>query len=75
MFFVLLRKYSEIADSMQVKGRPYRHSELADTWLNQARGAGKSHLRSPVLEELLAQAEQYLWGGHEMDQVCSGLSS
>ncbi|CAM6090958.1 unnamed protein product [Calypogeia fissa] len=53
----------------KVKGRPYKHSELADSWLIQARGAGKSHLRSPVLEELLTQAEQFLWGGHDMDQV------
>jgi histone demethylase JARID1 len=53
----------------KVKGRPYKHSELAETWLTQARAAGKSHSRSPVLEDLLTQADQFLWAGHEMDPV------
>ncbi|KAG6545509.1 hypothetical protein Mapa_013111 [Marchantia paleacea] len=53
----------------KVKGRLYKHAELAEAWLSQARAAGRSHSRSPVLEELLSQSEQFLWGGHEMDQV------
>ncbi|KAL2610474.1 hypothetical protein R1flu_029047 [Riccia fluitans] len=53
----------------KVKGRLYKHSELAEGWLNQARAAGRGSSRSPVLEELLSQSEQFLWGGHEMDEV------
>ncbi|KAJ7563072.1 hypothetical protein O6H91_03G095700 [Diphasiastrum complanatum] len=57
-------------DAMKkVKGRSVRFTELAESWLSQARVETRTSPLLSVVNDLLGQAEQFLWAGHEMDLV------
>eukprot|EP01018_Ginkgo_biloba_P033354 Gb_26073 [translate_table: standard] len=53
----------------KVKGRHVTHTELAEAWLTSARNMLRSPISQANIEDLLKQAEQFLWAGHEMDPV------
>lgn len=53
-----------------MKNRVVKHVELAEAWIAQAKSAQEQCLSVAALEDLLMETEQFLWAGHEMDEVC-----
>lgn len=53
----------------QVMGRMVRHTELAERWVERVERASHTPATYEFLESVLEDAEQFLWGGHEMDSV------
>eukprot|EP00897_Mesotaenium_endlicherianum_P000605 jgi/Mesen1/10545/ME000083S10045 len=50
-------------------GREASHAELAMQWITRTRVALRTLPTLAVLEELMEEAEEFLWGGPEMDLV------
>lgn len=55
----------------KVKGRNITYKELAEAWLASARAILRSSISQDDINDILKQAEQFLWAGHEMDAVRS----
>ncbi|XP_057817430.2 lysine-specific demethylase JMJ17 isoform X1 [Cryptomeria japonica] len=56
---------------LQVQGRSVTHRELAEAWLASARNILCNPISEANINDLLKEAEQFLWAGHEMDLVRS----
>lgn len=55
----------------KVKGRNITYKELAEAWLASARTILHSPISQDDISDILKQAEQFFWAGHEMDLVRS----
>ncbi|KAG0563907.1 hypothetical protein KC19_8G068600 [Ceratodon purpureus] len=63
-------KEKEVAEGeSKVMGRMVRHTELAERWVERVERASHTTATYEFLESVLEDAEQFLWGGHEMDSV------
>ncbi|KAH9301679.1 hypothetical protein KI387_013262, partial [Taxus chinensis] len=55
----------------KVKGRLVTQKELAEAWVASARSIIHSPITEDNINDILKEAEQFLWAGHEMDLVRS----
>ncbi|XP_073385841.1 lysine-specific demethylase JMJ17 isoform X3 [Physcomitrium patens] len=59
----------ESAVDIKVLGRVLRQTDLAEKWLEKVQRVSHASPTIEFLESVLRDAEQFLWGGHEMDEV------
>lgn len=53
----------------QVINSTIAHANLADTWCSKANGILCTTPKLLDIEDMLKEAEQFLWAGHEMNTV------
>lgn len=60
---------SPLVALFQVKGSYHSHAELAFSWAAQARSTLQQRPSLPQVAALLQEADEFLWGGHNVDPV------
>lgn len=54
---------------MQVKGQVVVFSQIAEAWLSRSHNLFHCSFSDAVYAKSLNESEQFLWAGHEMDEV------